>query len=95
VKAKTIIFSLAVFALQTASAATLLLSGTVPDRGVVVSGSNLSPQENSNLKVYVTEHVVQRGPQSEGAVNNNSKKWKELTGSQKVASSSLIKVVAP
>lgn len=94
-KAKTIIISLAILLVQGASAATLLLSGTVPDRGVVVDGNNVNLQENSNLKVYVSGNVVQRGPQSVGTVNSNSKKWIELTGSQKLASSSLIKVVAP
>jgi len=93
--AKTISISLAFLFVQSATAATLLLSGTVPDRGVVVQGNEVSLQENSQLKVYVSQHVVRRGPQSEGAVNNNSAKWKELTGSQKLASSSLIKVVAP
>lgn len=94
-KTKTLIISIAVLLVQGASAATLLLSGTVPDRGVVVQGDTVENQKNSDLKVYVSEHVVSRGPQSEGAVNNASKKWKELTGSQKLASSSLIKVVAP
>lgn len=93
--AKTISISLAFLFVQSATAATLLLSGTVPDRGVVVQGNEVSLQENSQLKVYVSQHVVSRGPQSEGTVNNNSAKWKELTGSQKLASSSLIKVVAP
>ena len=92
---KTAIISLAVLFVQGATAATLLLSGTVPDKGVVVQGNNVTPQENSQLKVFVSEHVVRRGPQSEGAVNNNSEKWKELTGSKKLASQSLIKVVAP
>jgi hypothetical protein len=95
VKAKTIIISLALFVVQGASAATLLLSGTVPDRGVIMNGNKATPQGNSDLKVYIQEHVVQRGPQSEGISNNNSKKWNQLTGTQTLASSSLIKVVAP
>jgi hypothetical protein len=95
VNAKTIVISLAFLFVQNATAATFMLSGRVPDRGVVVEGNEVSPQENSILKVYVQEHVVRRGPQSEGAANNNSKKWKELTGSQKLASQSVIKVVAP
>lgn len=93
--AKTIIISLAFLFVQSATAATLVLSGTVPDKGVVVQGNEVSLQENSQLKVYVSQHVVSRGPQSEGAAKNSSPKWKELTGSQKLASSSLIKVVAP
>lgn len=93
--AKTIIFSFGFLFVQSATAASFVLSGTVPDRGVVVQGNQISPQGNSKLKVYVSEHVVSRGPQSEGAGNNNSKKWKELTGSLKVASQSVIKVVAP
>jgi hypothetical protein len=95
VKSKTIIFSVALFLIQTASAATLLLSGTVPDRGVILNGNNATPQENSELKVYIQQHVVRRGPQSEGIVNNESKKWNQLNGTQTLASSSIIKVVAP
>ncbi len=93
--AKTIVISLAFLFVQSATAASFLLSGTVPDKGVVVEGNEVCPQGNSKLKVYVHERVVRRGPQSEGAVNNNSKKWKELTGSLKLASHSVIKVVAP
>jgi len=86
---------MALFLIQGASAATLLLSGTVPDRGVLMNGNKVTPQDNSDLKVFYQEHVTRRGPQSEGIVSNNSKKWNQLNGTQTLASSSIIKVVAP
>ena len=93
--AKTIIFSLALGLAQNLNAANLLLSGTVPDRGVLIQNKDIERQENSQLKVYVKEIELSRGPQSVDGDDQKSKKWVKVEGHHKLAFSSLIKVVAP
>jgi hypothetical protein len=80
-------------AVAAAGSATLVLSGVVPDRGYTVDGRTITPNEDTELKVFVANYQqASRGPASE---NSTPSKWTELTGPKLLTASSYVKVVAP
>lgn len=87
-------------------AESLVISGTVPDRGFSASGLNtgrpeFSPQENTNVKVFIANLVKSsRSPQSvvtdQNSIDFSSVNgWKKLSSKEVITVSSYIKVVAP
>lgn len=105
-KSFTAIFVGVLVMIQPVFAGTLLLSGTVPDRGFKILDPNSSnpkfiPQEDSVVKVFIADiKANRRSPQSladsEFATPFSSVNgWKKLTASQPVTTSSYIKVEAP
>ena len=91
---------------QAGFAGTLVISGTVPDRGFNIVGSpidtlHLSPQQESNVKVFIAQiKSNSRTPQSVAQKQNSTEfssvnGWKKLTADQTITTSSYIKVEAP
>ena len=86
---------------QNAAAATLFLSGTVPDRGFTVQKTTASedsikivPNDGSELKVFVAvPNQGGRSPASEGT--QSSLQWKVLTGPKTLTASCYVRVEAP
>jgi hypothetical protein len=80
-------------ALAAAGSATLVLSGVVPDRGYTIDGRTITPNEDTELKVFVANYQqAARGPASD---SSEGSKWTELTGPKILTASSYVKVVAP
>lgn len=91
---------------QVATAGTLVLSGTVPDRGFRLlnpdsKGPQLVPQTDSDVKVFIADiKASDRAPASLSDNENSTgfsaiNGWKKLTGTQTITTSSYIKVEAP
>ncbi len=93
---------------QLSQAGTLVLSGTVPDRGYTILEAKpqkviITPNKNSELTVYVSSNPVkpQRMPQSvdESApqIKNLQKEnnWVKLTQLKQLVGDYRVKVVAP
>ncbi len=95
---------------QLSQAGTLVLSGTVPDRGYTINTSikstsqkvTITPNENSELTVYISANAKpQRMPQSveESApqIKNLQKEinWVKLTQLKQLDGDYRVKVVAP
>ena len=89
-----------------AGTGTLVLSGTVLDRGFTLLQPNSNnpkflPQQGSDVKVFIAEiKANSRTPQSVATTENSTNfssiyGWKKLTGTQTITTSSYIKVVAP
>ena len=75
------------------SSGTLVLSGVVPDTGYSVKGMTISPNKDTELKVFIANYVQNsRGPASE---NLKVPEWTELKGPKNLTASSYVKVVAP
>ena len=94
-KTKAILFSILLVTAEAATSATFMLAGVVPDRGFTLNGQNINQQSGSGLKVYISEHKVERGPQSVGVVGQTAKKWKKLKGTETLTAESCVRVEAP
>jgi hypothetical protein len=80
-KKKVMVVLILVQISQLCSAAILKLAGVVPDKGLHVSGSTVTPAKNSEMKVFVS--------------HSKNERWRQLLKSENIPSASVVRVQAP